>query len=132
MTMAAGSVALDLLTHDEIERINALGERLAGGLRRLLARREELGGVVTSCGSLVHVNFETAGEVRNYSDLNLDSRVMAAFHLAALDEGLYFAPRCFMNTSTAMDERTIDDVLEASSRALERVAAHLDLTRVGG
>ena len=132
MTMAAGSVALDLLTHGEIERINALGERLAGGLRRLLARREELGGVVTSCGSLVHINFETAGEVRNYSDLNLDSRVMAAFHLAALDEGLYFAPRCFMNTSTAMDERTIDDVLEASSRALERVAAHLDLTRVGG
>jgi glutamate-1-semialdehyde 2,1-aminomutase len=132
MTMAAGSVALDLLTGEEIERINALGERLAGGLRRLLARREELGGVVTSCGSLVHVNFETEGEVRAYSDLNLDSPVMAAFHLAALDEGVYFAPRCFMNTSTAMDERVIDDVLEACSRALERVAALLDLTRVGG
>jgi glutamate-1-semialdehyde 2,1-aminomutase len=132
MTMAAGSVALDLLTSEEIERLNALGERLAGGLRRLLARREELGGVVTSCGSLVHINFETEREVRTYSDLNLESPVMAAFHLAALDEGLYFAPRCFMNTSTAMDERTIDVVLEACSRALERVSALLDLTRVGG
>ncbi len=132
MTMAAGSVALDLLTSDEIERLNALGERLAAGLRRLLAQREELGGVVTSCGSLVHVNFEAEGEVRNYSDLNLDSPVMAAFHLAALDEGLYFAPRCFMNTSTAMDERTINEVLEACSRALERVAALLDPTKVGG
>src|SRR5918998_936675 len=85
MTMAAGSVALDLLTEEEIERLNALGERLAGGLRRLLARHEELGGV---------------------------------------------APRCFMNTSTAMDEQVVDDVLEACSRALERVAALL--TWVGG
>lgn len=132
MTMAAGSVALDLLTRDEIERLNALGERLAGGLRRLFAQREELGAVVTDCGSLVHVNFETEGEVCRYSDLNLDSPVMAAFHLAALDEGVYFAPRCFMNTSTAMDERVIDDALEACSRAMERVAALLDLTRVGG
>jgi glutamate-1-semialdehyde 2,1-aminomutase len=132
MTMAAGRVALDLLTRDEIERINALGERLAGGLRRLLAQRGELGVVVTNCGSLVHINFETQGKIRKYSDLNLDSPVMAAFHLAALEEGVYFAPRCFMNTSTAMDERIIDDVLDSCSRALARVAALLDITRVGG
>jgi glutamate-1-semialdehyde aminotransferase len=88
---------------------------------------------VLNCGSLVHVNFETEGkEVRNYSDLNLDSPVMAAFHLAALDEGAYFAPRCFMNTSTAMDEQIIDDVLEACSRARARVAGLLDLTKSGG
>jgi glutamate-1-semialdehyde 2,1-aminomutase len=132
MTMAAGRVALDLLTRDEIERINALGRRLAGGLHRLFAQRPELGGVVTNCGSLVHVNFETEGEVRKYSDLNLDSLVMAAFHLAALDEGVYFAPRCFMNTSTAMDEQVIDDVLDACSRAMECVTSLLDSTRVSG
>ena len=132
MTMAAGCVALDLLTRDKIERLNALGERLANGLRQVFAQREELGAVVTNCGSLVHVNFETEGEVRTYSDLNLDSPVMAAFHLAALDEGVYFAPRCFMNTSTAMDEQIIDDVLEACSRAGARVAGLLDLTKSGG
>src|SRR3712207_1662441 len=76
MTMPVGRVALDLLARDEIERINALVERLAGGLRRLLAQREELGGVVTNCGSLVRINFETEGEVHKYSDLNLDSPVM--------------------------------------------------------
>jgi glutamate-1-semialdehyde aminotransferase len=54
---------------------------------------------------------------------------MAAFHLAALDEGVYFAPRCFMNTSTAMDEQVIDKVLEAYSRALARVVVHFDFTR---
>ena len=121
MTMAAGRVTLDLLTQEEIERMNALGERLADGLRRTLAERPDLKGVVNGCGSLVHVNFGTDGEVRNYSDLNLDSPVAAAFHLAALDEGVYFAPRGFMNTSTAMDEQVVDDVLEACSRALERV-----------
>src|ERR671911_39682 len=129
MTMAAGRVALDLLTQDEIQRLNALGERLTDGLRQLFAQKEELGAVVLNCGSLVHLNFETQGEVRTYSDLNLDSPVMAAFHLAALDEGVYFAPRCFMNTSTAMDEQVIDDVLEACSRAMARVAPLLDLTK---
>jgi glutamate-1-semialdehyde 2,1-aminomutase len=132
MTMAAGCVALDLLTRDKIERLNVLGERLANGLREIFSQTKELRAAVLNCGSLVHVNFETEGEVRNYSDLNLDSPVMAAFHLAALDEGVYFAPRCFMNTSTAMDEQVIDDVLEACSRARARVAGLLDLTKSGG
>src|SRR5215212_6420984 len=132
MTMAAGCVALDLLTRDKIDRLNALGEHLANGLSQIFSQRKELRAVVLNCGSLVHVNFETKGEVRNYSDLNLDSPVMAAFHLAALGAGAYFAPRWFMNTSTAMDEQIIDDVLEACSRARARVAGLLDLTKSGG
>src|ERR671910_290556 len=106
-----------------------LPERLTDGLRQLFAQKEELGAVVLNCGSLVHLNFETQGEVRTYSDLNLDSPVMAAFHLAALDEGVYFAPRCFMDTSTAMEEQVVDDVLEACSRAMARLAPLLDLTK---
>jgi hypothetical protein len=43
------------------------------------------------------------------------------FHLAALEEGLYFAPRGFMNTSTAMDEQAVYDALKACERAIERV-----------
>jgi glutamate-1-semialdehyde 2,1-aminomutase len=121
MTMAAGCVTLDLLTSGEIARINSLGERLADGLRRLLVGRPDLQGIVNHCGSLVHVNFGTQGEVRNYSDLNLNSPVVGKFHLAALDEGLYFAPRGFMNISTAMDEQVVDDALEACARAIERV-----------
>jgi glutamate-1-semialdehyde 2,1-aminomutase len=129
MTMAAGCVMLDLLTHSEIERINALGERLADGLRRSLSEMPDLHGVVNNCGSLLHVNFGTKGEVRKFSDLNTDSPVAASFHLAALDEGVYFAPRGFMNTSTAMDEQKIDDALEACSRAMERVASRFDPAR---
>ena len=125
MTMAAGCVALDLLTQGEIERINALGERVAEGLRRSLAERPDLHGVVNNCGSLLHVNFGTEGEVRKFSDLKLDSSLAATFHLAALDEGVYFAPRGFMNTSTAMDEQLVDEVLEACSRAIETLPVPL-------
>jgi glutamate-1-semialdehyde 2,1-aminomutase len=121
ITMAAGCVTLDLLTQEEIGRINALGERFADGLRGLLVERPDLQGVVNGCGSLLHVNFGTEGEVRNYSDLKLDGPGAARFHLAALDEGVYFAPRGFMNTSTAMDEQVVDDALEACSRAMGRV-----------
>ena len=129
MTMAAGCVMLDLLTQREIERINALGERLAEGLRHSLSETPDLHGVVNNCGSLLHVNFGTQGEVRKFSDLNADSPVAARFHLAALDEGVYFAPRGFINTSTAMDEQAIDDALEACSRAIERVADQFDPAR---
>ena len=66
------------------------------------------------------MNFGGEGEVRKFSELKLDSPMAAAFHLAALAEGVYFAPRCFMNTSTAMDDQVVDDVIEACSRALER------------
>jgi glutamate-1-semialdehyde 2,1-aminomutase len=121
MTMAAGCVTLDLLTQEEIGRINALGERLADGLRGLLVERPDLQGAVNGCGSLLHVNFGTEGEVRNYSDLKLDGPVAARFHLATLDEGVYFAPRGFMNTSTAMDEQVVDDALEACSRTIVRL-----------
>jgi glutamate-1-semialdehyde 2,1-aminomutase len=130
MTMAAGCVALDLLTQGEIERVNALGERLAEGLRRSLAGRPDLHGVVNNCGSLLHVNFGTEGEVSKYSDLKLDSPMAAAFHLAALDEGIYFAPRGFMNTSTAMDEQVVDEALGACSQALERAVDSTE--RAGG
>jgi glutamate-1-semialdehyde 2,1-aminomutase len=121
VTMAAGCTTLDLLTRSEIARINALGDRLSDGLRRLLAERPDLQGTVNDCGSLVHVNFGTEGELRNYSDLNLKGPLAGRFHLAALGEGLYVAPRGFMNTSTAMDEQVVDDALEACARALERL-----------
>ena len=105
---------------------------IGDGLRQIFAEKEELGAVVNNRGSLVHVDFGSEGEVRTYSDLNLDGPAMVAFHLAALGEGVYFAPRCLMDTSTAMDERVVDDALEACSRAAARVVDLLDFTRAGG
>lgn len=121
MTMTAGCVSLDLLTQSEIDRINALGDMLADGLRRAFAQAA-IDGAVTNWGSMVNVHFGTGGEVRQYSDLNLESPILPKFHLAALEEGVYFAPRGFLNTSTAMDETVIEEALDACSRAAQRVA----------
>ncbi len=120
MTTAAGCVSLDLLTGAEIERINGLAAKLGEGLHRLL-NAHGLSGPVTVCGSLLHLHFESAEEIRTFEDVNLDSELLARLHLACLDEGVYFAPRGVLNVSTAMDEEKIGLVVESFERAAQRV-----------
>jgi glutamate-1-semialdehyde 2,1-aminomutase len=120
LTMAAGLVSLELLTTEEIDRINRLGEVLATGLRDALVAHEIDGGV-TQCGSLFHLTFDTDGELRRFSDLNLESHTLDLVHLACMEEGLFIAPRGLMNTSTVMDEAVVEEVIARFGRALGRV-----------
>jgi glutamate-1-semialdehyde 2,1-aminomutase len=94
--MAAGVASLDLLPQPEIDRINALGDRLAARLAQLLeASQLEL--ALTGVGSLMNVRGD-AGE-------------LLALHHAALDAGLYIAPRGMLCVSTAMDDAVIDEAI---------------------
>jgi glutamate-1-semialdehyde 2,1-aminomutase len=122
LTMAAGLVSLELLSGEEIDRINRLGEALAIGLRDAVAAYGIDGGV-TQCGSLLHLTFESDREPRRFSDLNLESRMLDAVHLACLEEGLFTAPRGLMNTSTVMDDGVLEEVIARFGRALGRVTA---------
>jgi glutamate-1-semialdehyde 2,1-aminomutase len=121
MTTAAGVVSLELLTEAEIERINALGARLAAGLREAVAE-SGLQGVVTQCGSLLHLHFEVDSEPRHFADLRLDSPTLERVHLACMEEGLFIAPRGLMNTSTALDEALVAEAVARFGRAAARVA----------
>jgi glutamate-1-semialdehyde 2,1-aminomutase len=94
--MAAGIVSLDLLPQAEIHRINGLGDRLARALGTLL-RESALNLSLTSSGSIMNVR----GDVNE----------VAALHRAALENGLYMAPRGMLCTSTAMDDAVIDEVV---------------------
>jgi glutamate-1-semialdehyde 2,1-aminomutase len=107
---------------EEIDRINRLGEVLATGLREALVAHDIDGGV-TQCGSLLHLSFDTDGEPRRFSDLNLESRTLDLVHLACMAEGLFIAPRGLMNTSTVMDESVVEEVIARFGRALGRVTA---------
>jgi glutamate-1-semialdehyde 2,1-aminomutase len=120
MTLAAGRASLDLLTQTEIDRINALGDRLAGRLQQLLPEA-----VVTSVGSLIQVHFGTGPEIRCYRDTNMQSETLTRFHLASLEEGVYFASRGLLNLSTAMDEATVDEIADRLGRAAARLRASL-------
>jgi glutamate-1-semialdehyde 2,1-aminomutase len=127
LAMAAGRASLDLLTPAEIDRINGLGTLLADGLREALAT-SELTGTVTDSGSLVHIHFEAGDEIRSFEDVNLHSELLLRLHHAALEEGVYIAPRGTLNTSTAMDESILEEAVDRLGRALQRVG---ESARVG-
>jgi glutamate-1-semialdehyde 2,1-aminomutase len=100
-TTAGGIAALELLTPDEYERLNALGDRLRDGV-------EALGLTATGVGSLLNVH------AAERQDL---------LHLALLNEGLFVAPRGLMSISTPMDDALVDEVLEGIRRAALAVDA---------
>ncbi len=117
VTMVAGAAAMEAFSGSEVERINALGDRLRDGLQSAIAAAR-VTGAVTGFGSFVglHLGVECAGNYRQTAVA--DKALGRMLHLALLHEGVYCAPRMAWNTSTAMDEATIDDVLVRFSRAL--------------
>ncbi|MBA2595381.1 MAG: aspartate aminotransferase family protein [Chloroflexia bacterium] len=120
ITMAAGVAAMEAYPPSEVARINALGERLRSGLRDTLAEND-VEATVTGYGSFAGVHLG-AREVRSYRDAAaVDKGLARLLHLTLLLEGVYAAPRLMMCTSTAMNEKTIDDVLAAFGRAVNGI-----------
>lgn len=113
LTMAAGCASLDLLTREEIRRINGLGEELGEALRGLCAEAS-LPLDVRTVGSLVHLG-----------DAPLP--LLLGLHRAALEQGLYFAPRGLLNISTAMDGAALEQIVERLRSTVEAVAASPEL-----
>ena len=121
ITMAAGVAAMEAYTAAEVARINALGARLRGGLRSVLADAD-VRGTVTGYGSFAGVHLGV-DHVRSYRDAALtDKGVARLLHLSLLLEGLFIAPRLMMCTSTAMDDSVIDEALGGFRRALAGIA----------
>lgn len=107
LSMAAGLVSLDLLTSEEIDRINGLGARLAHDLAAMF----ESGGHpfgVSQVGSLLLLQADAADDL---GDL----------HLSALVSGLFIAPRGLICISTPMDESVIDEVVDRMTEAVQRL-----------
>jgi glutamate-1-semialdehyde 2,1-aminomutase len=117
ITMVAGVAAMEAYTPAEVDRINALGERLRDGLRVALAEAS-VPASVTGYGSFVGVHLGRP-EVRTYRDAAfVDKGLARLLHLALLLEGIYVAPRLMMCISTAMDDATTDEVLAGFQRAV--------------
>jgi glutamate-1-semialdehyde 2,1-aminomutase len=116
-TMAGGLAAMELYTPEEYDRINGLGDRLRDGVNALGA---ELGLAIqaTGTGSLLNVHL-VDGTIRDKRDVaRADPTRARLFHLACLNEGLYPAGRGLMSMSTAMDDATVDEVLERIRKAV--------------
>jgi glutamate-1-semialdehyde 2,1-aminomutase len=109
MTAAAGLVSIRELTADRIEVMDRLASRLTEGIASAAAAAG-VGVEVRRAGSLLAVDLP-------------DRDAQAAFHLAALDHGAFFAPRGMIALSTITDEATVDAAIDRIGAALADVAS---------
>jgi glutamate-1-semialdehyde 2,1-aminomutase len=109
LTTAAGLVSIRELTADRIETMARLTDRMANGIASAaVAAGVQVG--VRTVGSLMAVELA-------------DREAQAAFHLAALNHGAFFAPRGMIALATITDEATVDRALDGIAAALADVAA---------
>jgi glutamate-1-semialdehyde 2,1-aminomutase len=119
VTMAAGVATMNALTPEAYARLDALGERLRGGVSRLLQgtrRRAQVSGI----GSLFYLHW-TASPLTDYrssrpKDLEMPLRVFVGL----LNEGILLTQRGLGACSLAMSEEDIDRFVNALARVLAR------------
>ncbi|KAL4971424.1 pyridoxal phosphate-dependent transferase [Aspergillus desertorum] len=103
-TMAAGLAAVELLSHANIERANALGQQLREGLDAVLNAAGVERAVVRGFGSLVGVHF-----------LGPESAALRdAFYFYLLERGIYIGHRGFLCLNIMHEERHVQRVLDAA------------------
>ena len=114
VTVAAGLKVLELLDNGAYARLDALGERLAQGLKAAIARTG-VAAQVTHVGSLLNVHFTTE-PVRDFDDAQRSDPVAtAAFHLGLMNRGVFVAPRGMLALSTVTEEQDVEKVIDAAT-----------------
>jgi glutamate-1-semialdehyde 2,1-aminomutase len=124
ISVVAGLVSLELLTRDEIRRINKLGEHLRTRLREVFSV-VGVTGQVTGIGSLTGVHFAET-EVLDYrSSARMKKSLLHILHLSLLNQGIFAAPRGDFYLSTPMSEKEIDRLVNGFHRALIDIKSFL-------
>ena len=122
LTMAAGVAGLTrVYTAAEVERLNALGDRLRDRLNAFAAR-EDVPFVVTGVGSLVGLHF-ARGPVRCVTDAADVPELRALMHLELLERGWSYARRGFIALSLPFGQAEVDGFAAAVEDFLGRNAA---------
>lgn len=118
--MAAGLATLELLADGRAQQhASALGERLAAGLRDILARYGEQA-VVNRVGCLVQLYFgldRPPKDHREEAKSNMAQR--RRYHLALMTQGVFFKPGSEGRVSAAHTEKDIDQTLERIEHVIE-------------
>jgi glutamate-1-semialdehyde 2,1-aminomutase len=114
-TCAAGLASLSELTPERIAKMEQQAIKLAEELKRA-ALQAELPFSVRQFGSLMNVFF--MNEPPPATIARQDMRAMASFHLAALNHGLFIAPRGLIALSTVITDELLDEVCERAAKAM--------------
>ena len=119
VTCAAGAVSVRELTQARIDKMATQAERLAAELARA-ARQVGLPFSVRHYGSLMNVFF--LKEPPPATIAREDARAIASFHLAALNQGLFLAPRGMIALSTVITDEVLNEICERAAKAMADVA----------
>ena len=118
-TMAAGLATLQALTPEAYERLDALGERLRGGITRMLDGTRKKG-QVTGVGSLFCLHWVTGALTDYRSSRPKDPEMPLRVFLGLLNEGILLSQRGLGACSLAMADDDIDRFINALARVLAR------------
>lgn len=122
--VAAGLAAIQAYREPRFySHINALGERLFGGLNAIFQRRG-IAAHVQGLGARFGVYFGIAGQVRSYRDaVGHQREQMLRFIKAAIDHGVYFhdygGAACHHGFCHAMTLKNVDDALNRLDDAVK-------------
>ncbi len=119
LTMAGGVATMEQLTPAAYARLDALGDRLRDGVRRLFAERR-VRGQVTGVGSLfwIHWTDRPLSDYRSARPADAEAPLRAFMGL--INEGVLLSQRGLGACSLAMSDADVDRFVEALGRALER------------
>ncbi|MDP6799067.1 MAG: aspartate aminotransferase family protein [SAR202 cluster bacterium] len=120
MTMVAGEVAMNHLTPDVFERLNALGDELRAKLRAVFDELE-VHAQVTGIGSLFGIHF-TSEEIVDYRNvIRADGQMRRALFMGLLNEGILLQTGTAGSLNTLTTEAEADTLVDATRRVVQRV-----------
>ena len=118
LTMAGGVATMEQLTPEAYARLDALGERVRGGVTRLL-RKLKRPGQVTGVGSLFCLHWTKARLSDYRSSRPTDPQAPARVFMGLLNEGVLLTQRGLGACSLAMTDADVDRFVEALGRVLD-------------
>jgi len=122
LTCTAGIVSVRELTRARIEKMNSQARLIADELKRA-ATQAELPFSARQFGSLMNLFFANVPPPATI--VREDMRAMTQFHLAALNHGLFIAPRGLIALSTVVTDELVTEICERAARAMIDVARAL-------
>jgi glutamate-1-semialdehyde 2,1-aminomutase len=117
--MAAGVATLNALTPEAYARLDALGERLRGGVSRLFSNTRRKG-QVTGVGSLFWLHWTTEALTDYRSTRPKDAEAPLRVFVGLINEGILLTQRGLGACSLPMNDEDVDRFVNALARVLAR------------
>jgi glutamate-1-semialdehyde 2,1-aminomutase len=117
--MAAGVATLNALTPESYTRLEALTQRLSGGVSRLLTNTRRRG-QVSAVGSLFWLHWTTETLTDYRSTRIKDTETPQRVFMGLLNEGILLTQRGLGACSLAMSDEDVDRFVNALARVLSR------------